>query len=316
MDLSQVLSKHHFCQQVRLMLRQLSPCAGSQRLAALKSRLWFTSPLSLDAPEGETGAITKTADGLWQIEVQVHGLTGALGALPAVYTEWLIGRYYRYGDTAAKAFLDMFNNRLYQLRYQAWLKYHFCASYENSDRLPLSEAIRGLAGVMQSAPTLQQEAFAGFFANPLRSLVHLENWLSTRYAVPVSVTPFTGGWQEMSPEQCCCLGRPEQTLGQAPMIGRVCLDMAASFTVTLGPLRDADRFLPEGDRYNSLWQSIRDYVGPGLKIIIDVLIEGGRQNSIGPGNGQLGRDLCLGQPGAGYHRIRLPAWQEKEQKCH
>lgn len=292
------------------MLRCLSCRPGSERLAALSEKICFISPLSLEAPDGEIGEITLTPEQQWQVEVRSHGLTGALGALPEVYTEWLITRYYRYGDRTAKAFLDMFTNHLQALRYRAWLKYHYYAQYEVQDRPPLEQAIRALAGF--GPATGYQTACAAIFAHPVRSLLHLERWLETLYGVAVSVTPFTGGWRVMPPAQRCCLGRADQPLGQAPMIGQVAMDMAAHFTVALGPVPEnrITLFLPQGEHYVSLWRQIRGYVGPGLDFDIDLLRDGGGHNQTG--KGQLGRDLCLGQPQKGFHRIRLPAYQEKD----
>lgn len=311
MDLSRVFSRHNFFQQVRLMLRHLVSPPGGERLEALAEKICFVSPLSLEAPDGEIGEITLTPDQQWQVEVRTHGLTGALGALPEVYTEWLIARYYRYGDRTAKAFLDMFTNRLQALRYRSWLKYHYYAQYEASERPPLDQAIRALAGY---GPGLagHNTACAAVFAHPVRSMLHLEKWLETLFSVTVNVKPFTGGWREMAPSQRCCLGRVGQTLGQAPMIGQVCMDMAARFTVALGPVSGSQvaPFLPKGEHYASLWRHIRAYVGPGLDFDIDLLTEGGGHNRTG--EGQIGRDLCIGQPGKGFHLIRLPAYQEKD----
>lgn len=314
MDLKPLLSRHNFFQQVRLMLKRLSPRPGRERLSALAERIHFVSPLSLDAPDGEIGEVTETEDGLWQIEVLTHGMTGALGALPTAYTEWMIARYYRYGDITGKAFNDIFTNRLQALRYQAWLKYHYSALYEVSEKRPLNKALCALSGVMQSAPALQRESFAGLFAHPIRSLLNLERWLESLFSVTTKVIPFTGGWREMPRTECCCLGKPGQTLGQAPMLGSVYMDMAAGFTVQLGPvsMQLAPQFLPGGKHYSSLWQRIREYVGPVLDVDIDLLAEHSPGRTTPLGRGSLGLEICLGQPTAGFHRIRLPANHQED----
>jgi len=217
MDLTKALSPHNFFQQVRMMLRSLSQRSGANSPKILEDELSFTSPLSLDTPQGDIGEISRINDQQWRIEVTSHGLTGALGALPTVYTEWLIERHYRYRDYTAKAFLDIFNNRLQSLRYLAWQKYHYYAMAESGGELPLSEAIRALAGISRSIGALPQDKYASLFSHPVRSLVNIETWLKHRLSIPVKVTPFTGGWLKVDQQLCTCLGRSTQILADAPM---------------------------------------------------------------------------------------------------
>lgn len=294
------------------MLRRLQGRADNRGTAPLTGAISFVSPLSLDAPAGEVGQITRTEDGLWQVEVLTYGMTGALGALPTAYTEWMQERYYRYGDKTAKAFVDIFNNRLHALRYLAWLKYHYYASYEVSRQRPISEALLGLAGVMQSVPSLQNESFAGLFIHPVRSALNLESWLENLFSVPARVCSFTGGWLQVPSEQCCHLGYARLALGQAPMLGRVRRDRASEFTVELGPLplSHAPQYLPGGKFYVSLSERIREYVGPGLAFSVELITKYDRYGVAG--QGCVGVDLCLGQPGPGFHRVCLPVYREQE----
>lgn len=313
MDLSKILSPHNFFQQVRLMLRSLTRAQGKDSKQVLEAQLDFISPLSLDAPKGDITSVTPLDQQRWQVEVAAQGLTGALGALPTVYTEWMIDRYYRHGDKTAKAFLDIFNHRLHSLRYLAWQKYHYYAMAEFSATRPLSQAIRALSGVANSAPSLQQEQFADLFAHSVRSMLNVENWLKHRFSVAAKVKPFTGGWQVMDPAQCCRLGEPSHTLAAAPMLGSVYWDRQSHFTVTLGPvpMKNAGLFLPKGKHYQNLWSHLREYVGPGLDFDIDLLIENTTNVVTSLGCGQLGLDICLGaSEGAGQHKIRLPVCRE------
>ncbi len=313
MDLSKALSKHNFFQQVRAMLGQLKKSSGMKPRQLLEDRIYFVSPLSLEAQRGEVGPIKPLADNRWQVQVSSHGLTGAMGALPTAYTEWLIERHYRYGDTAAKAFFDIFNHRLQCLRYLAWQKYHFYAQAEFEKAMPLSTAIRGLSGFSEGESSLPKERIATLFAHSVRSMVNLEVWLKTLYGVPVKITPFTGGWRKMTPSFCLCLGANDQTLGEAPMVGSVYWDRQSHFTVTLGPIAQptACLFLPEGPHYDSLWQHIQEFVGMGLDFDIDLLIQHARTPRSLLGTGRLGLDISLGDSAKfGKHKIRLRARRE------
>lgn len=318
MDLVKVFSPHNFFQQVRTMLSVLSRKSGMESQKILENNLSFISPLSLDAPQGDIGKINKIGDGQWQIEVMSHGLTGSLGALPTVYTEWLIERHYRYGDKTAKAFLDIFNNRLHSLRYLAWQKYHYYAMAESGGAFPLREAARALAGMSDSTRGTQHDRYADLFSHPVRSMVNIEIWLKHMLSVPVKVTPFTGGWRKMDADLCTCLGRSNQRLADAPMLGSVRWDIQSHFTVVLGPvaMADAPLYLPKGKHYDALWERIREYVGMGLDFDIDLLIENTSNAATRLGTGQVGLNISLGQPAvAGQHKIRLPANREGSNTC-
>ena len=137
MDLTRITSRFNFYQQVRTLLHKLR---GDNTATAetLDAKLRIVSPLSLDAPAGQIAGIEQeNPEDPLRITVWQNGLTGALGALPTAYTEWMIGRQYRYGDHSAKAFLDMFGHRLYCLDYLAWQKNHLYALAESQTQLPL-----------------------------------------------------------------------------------------------------------------------------------------------------------------------------------
>lgn len=295
------------------MLLQLKKPGNIKPRQLLEDQLYFVSPLSLEAQRGEVGPIKPLAKNRWQVQVSTHCLTGAMGALPTTYTEWLIERYYRYGDTAAKAFFDIFNHRLQCLRYLAWQKYHFYAQAEFDVGMPLSTAIRGLSGFSEGEISLQKERVATLFAHSVRSMVNLEAWLKTLYGIPVTITPFTGGWRRMGRSFCSRLGGQGQTLGEAPMIGSVYWDRQSHFTITLGPIQmpTACLFLPEGRNYDSLLLHIQEFVGPGLDFDIDLLIQHTGTSRTFLGTGRLGLDISVGiSAELDKHRIRLPARRE------
>lgn len=293
-------SRQYFFQQVRIMLRKLSYRTTEQSEAGVKyqlleDRFLFVSPLTLDSPKGEVGEVTEI-DNIWQVEVFKHGLSGAFGALPNAYTEWLIERYYRYGDRAGKAFLDIFNHRVHTLRFLAWQKYRFYAGHEFNGVSPLTLPLRALAGVLQSSKSLQQEEYANLFVQPVRSLVCLEQWLQHQFSLPVQILPFTGRWCTLAFSERSQLGNHTQTLGQSPAIGSMFWDCQTCFTVQLGPLpqNSARNFLVLGEEYKRLVLHIRDYVGIGLDFELDLLIDNFQSHPIPLGEGELGISMRIG----------------------
>lgn len=314
MDLTKSTGRHSFFQQVRTMLRHLRVRNKKAPEQILETNLYFVSPLSLDAPKGEIGEITEEREEHFRIEVYPHGLSGALGALPTVYTEWLIERHFRYGDTSGKAFLDIFNHRLHQLRYLAWQKYHYYASAEFLGGSPLSQSICALSGLTEHSSLSSQEKYAGLFAQPVRSLVNLEMWLQNYFSVDVKITPFTGGWKESDASLRCCLGNSEQSLKTTPMLGTVYWDVQSRFTLTLGPIKQCEmsQFLPAGKYYAELWGKVYAYVGPGLDVDIELLIDDSTARQTVLGEGSLGLNMCLGQINTlSPRRIKLPEYQEQ-----
>lgn len=309
MDLTRITSRFSFCQQVRTLLRKLR---GSNEATAdtLDTQLWMVSPLSLEAPVGQIASIEQaTPDDPLCITVWQNGLTGAQGALPTAYTEWMIGRQYRYGDHSAKAFLDIFSHRLYCLDFLAWQKNHLYALAEAQTGSPLQQATLALTGLLTSQSISGGENYAHLFSSPVRSMVNLEVWLSHYYAVPVEITPFTGGWKTVDETEHCQLGNPSQTLETAPMIGRVRREILSNFDVTFGPMAQARslHFIPQGAFYQEIWSRIREYVGPGLDFSVHLRISSGNSPPVPLGAGQLGLDICIGQrdPSALRH-VSLP----------
>ncbi|MCE0844170.1 type VI secretion system baseplate subunit TssG [Buttiauxella sp. A2-C1_F] len=309
MDLSRRGNRLSFYQQVRLLLQAVSRQQEGDKEQLLDDAIRFVSPMSLDAPKGEVGEISRTADGRWQLEVWSQGLTGALGALPTVYTEWLVERYYRYGDRAGKAFFDIFTHRMQCLRYLAWEKYHYYARAELREEMPLSQATRALSGVLNEPSELADGRYASLLAPAVRSMVNLETLLGHALAVTTSITPFSRHWLPTDERWCCQLGNNEQQLGNSPMLGRLRWEHQSAFLVTIGPISQCQAlsFFPGEKGFIRLSRLLRDYLGLGLEFTIELQIE----NTTSPLNtltgSQLGRDARLGDDLSQPVRVlRLP----------
>lgn len=305
-----LVSKFNFYQQIRLLLRRLRDGKKSDE-TLLDEALHLTSTLSLNAPEGDVESIGQAAaDQPLTVTAFHHGLTGAMGALPVVYTEWLIERQYRYSDGSAKAFFDLFGHRLYCLDYLAWQKNHLFALDESTSPSPLNMAILALTGLQDAAPFSAMVNHAALFASPVRSMVNLERWLSQLYAVPAQVIPFTGGWRSVSEEERCQLGNPQHTLETAPMLGSARREVHAHFDVLLGPMsaQSSRRFIPQGAAWQDLWARIRDYVGPVMDFSVSLLISSSSPDPGALGARALGVDFCLGSSADAYlHKVQKPA---------
>lgn len=310
MDLIPVVSKFNFYQQIRLLLRKLRD-GHTPEETLLDEQLHITSSLSMDAPGGQIESITHEKAGA-PVEVTAcyNGLTGSLGALPTVYSEWMITRYYRYGDRSAKAFIDLFGHRLYCLDYLAWQKHNLCALAESRAEPPLHTAILALTGRFTSQSHQENTRYASLFAAPVRSMVNLEQLLRQMFGVPAQIIPFTGGWQPVPAQECCQLGNPHHTLATAPMMGLSRLELHASFDVVLGPMTPemSRRFTPQGTAWRAVWKAIRDYVGPVVNFSVSLSIQSTDSAPRPLGQQVLGLNLCLGTNAAAHlYQVRLVA---------
>lgn len=261
----------------------------------LDKKFQFISTLSLESPNGQIASIEQNfPEDSVIVTVNNNGLTGAMGALPTVYSEWLIDRHYNYSDNSAKAFLDIFGHRLYCLDYLAWQKNHLYARAESESEQPLHKANLALTGLLNSSSVFGSEYYAHLFSSSVKSMVNLEVWLGHYYGVQVTVTPFTGGWSSVENSETCQLGVQAQLLETAPMIGHFRWDVQSYFNITLGPMKESNshHYLPDGEFHHELWYRIHNYVGPGLnfKVFLHLISE-----SRSPlGDGQIGRHMCIG----------------------
>lgn len=296
MDVMKVVSKFNFYQQIRTILKKLVTKDISQN-ELLNHHIELISSLSLSAPNGEIERIEKR-DEHYDLTVTVlkYGLTGALSTLPTVYNEWLIERQSRYSDRGAKSFLDIFSHRLFCLEYLAWQKNHLYAQAESGDELPLQWATLAFSGLLNTQEGTAYQPYAQLFNAPVRSLLNLEIWLSHLYQVPVVIKPFTGKWREIMASERCQLGVKTLMLGEAPMTGYAQWDIQSNFDVILGPMKQnvASHFLNDQDLMRACRHHIDSYIGNSLifSIILRVINEYNVASYLG--EGQLGRDIHLG----------------------
>ncbi|NIH07162.1 type VI secretion system baseplate subunit TssG [Providencia rettgeri] len=288
-------SKFNFYQQVRVLLHKLRD-SKSEDENLLNEKIQMSSTLSLDSPDGQVESIHQDAvDDPIRLFIWSNGLTGAMGALPIAYSEWLNERYYRYSDDSAKSFLDLFGHRLYCLDYLVWQKHHLYAQPENQLKSSLLSALSTLTGVEHARSSSVVTPFTPQIISSLRSMANLEFLLTQAYGIPVHIVPFTGGWVPVSDDECCQLNNSQCLLSSFPMIGRSRLDVSAHFNVILGPIsqENAQLFYPQGDTFHSIWLYIQNYVSAVINFSISLIIKK-KKHAQALGFQSLGFDLSLG----------------------
>jgi type VI secretion system protein ImpH len=248
----------------------------------------FCSHVSTSFPASQLyeieGSLLESDEGPVDLWLSFMGLVGALGALPAPYTE-LAADPGRSKETAPlRDFLDVFNHRFVSLFYRAWEKYRFPIAYERGGVDTFSghlysligmgtDGLRGRLGVDDNILLF----YAGLLSQRPRSAVALEGILQDYFDVPVKVIQFAGEWFLMNPENLTSLGANAQNnqLGVDALLWARVWDPPAKFRVRVGPLSfdEFREFLPIGSAYPLLLELTRFYVGEEFNFEVQLVLD-------------------------------------------
>lgn len=299
-------SKYSFFNKVRVLLKKiLRPNDCIEEVVDEYFR--FTSSLSLDAPDGQIQNLYHDEKKeRYHLTIFENGLTGAAGVLPFVYTEWLIERKLRYNDDAPKAFMDMFDHRMYCLSYLAWQKMHLSGDEGRKDKNVLSNVLMSLGGVTPHTMSITGLAYTALYSQSVRSLSGLEQLLSSIYQIKVSINPFRGTFEDTQPNEQAVLGSCQYTLGEGPVIGNVRWVVDSCFDVILGPVeyKKALEFMPGKDYNIFIRQQIKSYIGDTLQFKIYVMVYSSNNDNEINTNNKLGFNISIGS-GIKSHKERL-----------
>ncbi|HBE6873593.1 TPA: type VI secretion system baseplate subunit TssG [Escherichia coli] len=289
-------SKFSFFNKVRVLLKKFrKPNESIDDVVDENFR--FTSSLSLDAPDGQIEDLYQdNKNGKYHLTLYDNGLTGAAGILPVAYTEWLIERKLRYNDDTPKAFINIFDHRMYCLSYLAWQKMRLSGDENRRENNVLNNLLLSLGGVPPHTISVTGLAYTAFYAQSVRSLSGLEQLLSSIYQIKVSINPFCGTFEKTDPNEQCILDNCLYTLGEGPVIGNVRWVIDSCFEVVLGPVeyKKALEFMPGRDFNFFIQQQIKSYIGDILNFKIYVLIYPSNDDSQININNKLGFNISIG----------------------
>ena len=236
----------------------------------------FSSRVGIEFPAGDIREISAPAeDGEPAgMSVNVMGLAGAMGPLPAVYTELILERVWK-KDTALRDFLDIFNHRLvsmlYRVRKTSRIGFDFKSpQHSNVARYLFSLMGLGTAGLQHRmhVPDRALLFYTAHFARQGRSMVGLESLLSDYFGVKIRSRQFKGQWHQIAADQITMLGisGQNQVLGDTATIGTKVWDQQGKFELRVGPLSAEELllFLPDGTAFAPLCELTRFYVGNEL----------------------------------------------------
>ncbi len=316
-----------FFQAIRLLQLSLRQSNHIDPESAIGAEIRFSSSLSLAFPTSEIESIRVKQASIDVLEPKKRqsskhyrlcptmiGLTGPLGALPVVYTQGLSAQITLKQDSAAAAFLDLFNNRLIGLFFKAATRYSLPLQYEIQGRHAYLDHLHALAGytpTRSSEPTID-EAFAqfgGLIQGQKVSGESLRQVLSSYLNETVSVDQFIPEWFEIPENQRTCLGGNFAQLGQTTFCGARVQQIDSRIRLHIGPLSQEayDALLPTGKSYIAIKQLITRWCSPTTTIEVILVLD---KNAIQPA--QLG-DLSHRGLGRGLFLLSKPVEQHQSQ---
>lgn len=255
---------YEFFQAVRILKRAAPGAPPGGFAPPGREVVRFGAHQSLGFPASEIQTLTAPAEGgPPRMAVNFMGLTGPMGALPTVYTAFVLDRL-RDRDPTMRDFFDLFNHRIISLFYRAWEKYRFPVVYESGDRRGLYHYLLDLLGLgtpgLQSRQEVADETFiyyAGLFSQRPRSAAALRQILADYFEAPVAIEQFVGAWYPLErTDQCELADTPSfsASLGGGAIVGDEVWHQQSRVRIILGPLSRGRylEFLPGGSAYGPL----------------------------------------------------------------
>jgi type VI secretion system protein ImpH len=191
------------------------------------------------------------------------------------------------GGKALRAFLDIFNHRLYALYYQAWKKYRptFHLHEPSNPYLKMVSAISGWSVKEDQGSTL---AYAGLLGKRVRNAYALEGLLNDYLApMPVKVKQFQSRWVTVKSD--ATLGSDGIRLGDNALLGNKVLDVSGKIDIQIGPVspQESMQLMPTTSHGQALIELVNRYLPPSLDYDLVILITSGTVNAEPLGSDQL-----------------------------
>jgi type VI secretion system protein ImpH len=235
--------------------------------AALKIR----SAVPLGFAAAEVNAVRRPrGGGPVEMTQTIVGLTGPSGVLPHALSE-LVQVSVRERSMGLRDFLDVFNNRLAGLLYNAWAKYRICIERQRSKlfgvKSPIDHALTSLVGLglpstadRTETPDATYVFYGGLLGRQGRSAMAIERALSGALGNLLRIEQFDGEWLAIAPSDRTRLpgaNTPNGVfarLGDDAVIGERTFDIQSSVLIWVRKLdyRDFRSLLPDGDRARML----------------------------------------------------------------
>lgn len=301
-----LLEKGHefsFFQALRL-LRRLGK-EVEKPPADFEGKIKIRPHLSLAFPAADIAQIEEdpTSPFGFSVTATFLGLYGSSSPLPTFYTEDLLAEAAE-EESVTRDFIDIFNQRIYTLLYQCWLKYRqFLQVVEERNPLVIERlfCLLGL-GEVELRQNIDNPysllRYLGLFTQFPRSslglITMLRDFLS---GINIEIIPCPLRQAKIPLEQRSILGKNGCSLGVDMYLGEEIPDRMGKFILRIGPLRATDfqALLPGNSVFERLIFLTKLYVSEPLEFEIELIL----------GKGET-RPTCLGS--SQWSRLGLDTW--------
>jgi type VI secretion system protein ImpH len=275
--------------------------------------LSFRTRVSLGFPPSEIVALIsrEPPDEGYTLVTNVISLAGPQGPLPMVFTEYLLEEA-RSRNKAGLEFLDIFNERVLGLLYQARAKRHLELNIGSPVQHPILRALKALMGNLDgpdaprsiSSDELPLIRHAGLQGVAPRSLSSFLVTLRDRTGIRFGGRPFIGSWLNLDSDDISSLGRRlghrmRTRLGINSTLGGRVWDQSSCVEIVADELDRADfeRLLPGGRYYLLIGRLASQYFQFAIRIILSLQLKNGSETEnrlSGNSKIQLGINSWLG----------------------
>ncbi len=282
-----------FFQAVRLLNKfMFNKDATPESGEVLAKGIRIRPNLSLSFPTCDIDSIDEIDDSVFQITANILGLYGTCSPLPTYYTEDLFAD--EDGEiSATRAFLDVINQRLYELLFAGWSKYRSMLKVVEENATDHTDRLFSMIGL--GASQLRKDdpfakrllRYSGLLSLPVRSAKGLETMLRDTFGhIDITIIQAIERKSIIPEDQRAKLGGMNLCLGQNAHLGFQYKDRASAFRIEIGPLSEKQyrSFFPGTKEHHLLLYLTEFYVNDPLVFDIEVVLD----KRVKPGN------ICLG----------------------
>ncbi len=305
-DLLDRSSSFSFFQSIRL----LNSFASNRSTQIEKSKkragcqdIRISPNLSLSFPRSGVEKIEKDENGRYSLTSNLAGLYGTGSPLPTFYTEELFEDVSR-GETTTKEFMDVINQRLYELLFAGWNKYRSMQVVVEEKNKAHTDRLYSLIGLSEEElrsgieKPYQLLRYTGLLTIGPRSASGLETLLKDALGnIDIAVEQAVERTGRLPEDQMPILGKTVQ-LGINSQLGSENKNCTGAFKIVIGPVSDETyrKFLPGETHYNELVALTKLYLSQPLEYEIEMILD----------QTQKPETLCLGNEKCS--RLGLDTW--------
>jgi type VI secretion system protein ImpH len=222
------------------------------------------------------------------ITANMMGLYGSTSPLPTFYTEELIAEEAR-DESVSRDFIDIINQRLYELLYRCWIKYRQYLQVIEVQHAPDLERLFCLLGLGEEV--LRKEIddpqsllrYIGLFSQFPRSALGLKTLLQDALgSIPLKVISCVERNATIDLDQRCCLGVSGCSLGNDAYLGQEIADRMGKFRIQVGPVNEKEfqTFSPGNKAYERLISLTKIYLTEPIEYDLELILAKGQAQTV------------------------------------